>query len=86
MITTTLSYAFKGGQFEENIKELRGQMVDVCGESCESGVTILEGGTHRGMKYCHFLHLGGSDTTHPPPTPAGLPAWSITHSKGLGRV
>ena len=33
MITTSLSYVFKGGQFEANVKETRGQMVDVCGEN-----------------------------------------------------
>lgn len=48
MVTTSLSYVFKGGQFGENIKEIRGQMVVVCGKNCESGVTILEGGTHWG--------------------------------------
>lgn len=48
MVTTSLSYVSKGGQFGENIKEIRGQMVDVCGENCERGVTILEGRAHWG--------------------------------------
>ena len=42
-ITTSDSYIFKGGQFEENIKEIRGQMVGTCGEN---EVTMLEGGKH----------------------------------------
>ena len=48
MVTTSLSYVSKGGQFGENIKEIRGQMVDVCGENCERGGTILEGRAHWG--------------------------------------
>ena len=43
----------------------------------ESGVTVLEGGTHWGMKYWHFLRLGGYDATHPLPPMLGSQPHSI---------
>lgn len=70
---TSLNYVLKGGQFEENIKEISGQIIGACGKNCEIGVMMSEGGKQWGMKYCHFLHLGRYDATLPP-TPTSFPA------------